>query len=78
MISVNIHEAKTKLSALLRMIEEKGEPIIICRNGTPVAEIRPIEEAGDPLAQNPRLTGVIFNEDPALPLKENDWPDELR
>ncbi len=78
MISVNIHEAKTKLPALLRLLEEKGEYIRICRNGKPVAEIRPIEKVSDPFKQNPRLMGVKFNEDPVLPLKDDDWPGELR
>ena len=49
----------------------------ICRNGRPVAEIRPISKVRDPFTQSPRLTGVKFNEDPVLPLREDDWPEEL-
>ena len=30
---VNIHEAKTKLSALLAEVVEKGEKVLICRHG---------------------------------------------
>src|SRR5437763_13396892 len=40
MIMVNTHEAKSKLSALLAAIEEKGEVVVICRNGKPVAEMK--------------------------------------
>lgn len=78
MISVNTHEAKSKLSALLRLIEEKGERIMICRNGKPIAEICPITGTNDPFKQNPELTGIKFNEDPVLPLHEDDWPEEYR
>jgi len=36
----NIHEAKTHFSKLVAAVEA-GETVTICRNGTPVAEIRP-------------------------------------
>ncbi len=44
MISVNIHEAKTKLSSLLSLVETKNEHITICRSGTPIAEITPFKK----------------------------------
>lgn len=37
MIRVNTHEAKLRLSALLAAVEKKGERVLICRNGKPVA-----------------------------------------
>ncbi|MCF7853706.1 MAG: type II toxin-antitoxin system Phd/YefM family antitoxin [Candidatus Pacebacteria bacterium] len=40
MLTVNTHEAKTKLSALLSTVDEQGETVIICRNGHPIAELR--------------------------------------
>jgi prevent-host-death family protein len=40
---VNVHEAKTRLSALLARVE-KGEEIIIARAGVPVAKLVPIRE----------------------------------
>jgi antitoxin (DNA-binding transcriptional repressor) of toxin-antitoxin stability system len=43
---VNIHQAKSSLSALLVEVEEKGEVILICRNGKPVAELRGVRRAG--------------------------------
>ena len=76
MLVVNTHEAKTRLSGLLRLVEERGERIRVCRNGKPVAEIGPITTADrDPLVPNPRLSGVIFHEDPVAPLADDDWPD---
>jgi prevent-host-death family protein len=38
---VNIHEAKTHLSRLLRQVM-RGEEIIIARGGTPVARLSPL------------------------------------
>ena len=73
MISVNTHEAKTRLSELLLKVEKNHEVIIICRNGTPVAELSPLKKNINPLRQNPKLK-VIFHEDPSLPLDEKDWP----
>ncbi len=37
---VNTHEAKTRLSELIREVEEGGD-VIVARNGTPVARIIP-------------------------------------
>jgi len=39
-MTVNVHEAKTKLSALLKRVEE-GEEITIARAGKPVAQLVP-------------------------------------
>ena len=73
---VNTHEAKTRLSELLRLVEERRERIRVCRNGKPVAEIGPIATANrDPLVANPRLSGIVFHEDPVAPLADDDWPD---
>ena len=41
-ISVSIHQAKTNLSALIRVIEKQGEKVIIMRHGVAVAEIIPV------------------------------------
>jgi prevent-host-death family protein len=42
MIVVNMHEAKTRLSELVRLVEA-GEKVVLARNGTPVAELVPPE-----------------------------------
>ena len=78
MITVNTHEAKTRLSALLAAVEEHGEQVWMCRNGKPIAELRPITRVKDPLQPHPELSKVIFHEDPSLPLSEEDWPEEYR
>jgi antitoxin (DNA-binding transcriptional repressor) of toxin-antitoxin stability system len=41
MIRLNIHEAKTHLSAYLAKLEE-GESILLCKRNVPIAEIRPL------------------------------------
>ena len=43
MIVVNMHEAKTRLSELVRRVEA-GEKVVLARNGTPVAELVPAEQ----------------------------------
>jgi prevent-host-death family protein len=42
MVVVNMHEAKTRLSELVRLVEA-GEKVVLARNGTPVAELVPTE-----------------------------------
>jgi prevent-host-death family protein len=77
-ISVNTHEAKTRLSELLVKIETGEETVVICRNGKPVAELIPWKKAIDPLRQDPQLREVRFLEDPSLPLDESEWPEVQR
>lgn len=45
MVTVNIHEAKTHLSRLLAQME-RGEDVVIARNGKPVAKLVPCEPKG--------------------------------
>ena len=77
MIIINVHQAKTKLSSLLAAIEQKGEWVRICRNGKPVADLRPVVKVKNPLKKNKKLK-VIFKENPMLPLTEEDWPEAFR
>ena len=78
MIEVNTHEAKTRLSALLREVETKNERVTICRNGKPIATLSAFRTSTDPLRQHAELQGVIYNEDPTAPLDSTDWSQELR
>ena len=48
MITVNIHEAKTQFSKLLKRVAA-GEEVIIARSGQPVAKLVPIEAAAERL-----------------------------
>jgi len=42
MVVVNMHEAKTRLSELVRMVEA-GERVVVAPKGTPVVELIPAE-----------------------------------
>ncbi len=48
MITVNIHEAKTQLSKLLKSVAA-GEEVIIARSGQPVAKLVPIDAPAERL-----------------------------
>ncbi|MBI4705016.1 MAG: type II toxin-antitoxin system Phd/YefM family antitoxin [Deltaproteobacteria bacterium] len=74
MKSVNVHEAKTKLSALLAEVERTGEVFLICRNGAPVAELSPHRHR-DRLRPHPVMSRIRIRYDPTQPLGESDWPE---
>ncbi|NLX98542.1 MAG: type II toxin-antitoxin system Phd/YefM family antitoxin [Rhodopirellula sp.] len=85
MITVNMHEAKTRLSELVKAVEEHGETVILQRHGKPVAEIHAY--AGQSaqhgiqrdLTPDPRLRPVFApGYDPAEPLGEDEWPSDLQ
>lgn len=77
MIRVNMHEAKTRLSELVRAVEERNEVVVLCRDGKAVAEIRrrPGRRAGRRLAPDGRFA-VTFAPGyaPAEPLADEEWP----
>jgi antitoxin (DNA-binding transcriptional repressor) of toxin-antitoxin stability system len=75
MRTVNVHEAKTTLSALLVEVEEKGETVIICRNGKPVAELRAVTPRGGRLATRADTAAIVFHEAPTAPLCRDEWGD---
>ena len=70
-MTVNVHEAKARLSELLDRLEQ-GEQIVICRRNRPVAELRlygrPVEER--PVGLCPELDPL--SEDFFAPLPE-EW-----
>lgn len=82
MITANMHEAKSRLSELVRAVEEDGETVILQRDGKPVAEIRAIQLKPvdrrrikpDPALQVKMAPGY----DPAEPLSDDEWPEEFR
>ena len=45
MATVNVHEAKTNLSRLLKQAEA-GEEVVIARNGKPIARLVPVGKRG--------------------------------
>lgn len=79
MITVNMHEAKSRLSELVKAVEEKNEVVILCRHGKPVAEITtPTQPFVDRLTPDPALKPIAINYDPTEPLTEDEWPSEFR
>ena len=78
MLKVNTHEAKVRLSELLAAVEKRGEVVIICRAGLPVAEIRALHPRRTPFRKDPLLSKIVFREDPAAPLHADEWPRAAR
>jgi len=82
MITANMHEAKSRLSALVKAVEEEGETVILCRNGKEVAEIRRRPQH-KPFRRNltpdPSLRVILApGYDPTEALTEDEWPSECR
>ena len=78
MITVNTHKAKTTLSTLLAAVEKRGENVIICRNGKPVARLVPANAGQvDHFRTDPQLAGK-FLEDPVAGVPQEAWPEEWR
>jgi antitoxin (DNA-binding transcriptional repressor) of toxin-antitoxin stability system len=81
MITVNMHEAKTRLSELVRAVEERNETVVLCRDGREVAEIRRRvrKRATRNLTPDPRFrVELAATYHPAEPLSEDEWPEDLR
>ena len=68
MVQVNIREAKTQLSRLLKLVEA-GEEVVIARNGVPVARLVAVPKKRKP--QPGQWKGLIeFDESFFDPLPE--------
>ena len=63
-MQVNIHEAKTNLSRLLEQVQA-GEPVVIARHGTPIAEIIQFRAKGFPFG--------AAKGDPLVPAGDEWW-----
>ena len=72
MQKLNIHEAKTRLSAVLSDVEKKGERFLICRNGHPVAELIPHNRRSR-LTYHPVMRNITMNYDPVEDLSDDEW-----
>ncbi len=70
MATVNVHEAKTHLSRLLKQVEA-GEEVIIARNGVPVARLVSSKKRGK--RQPGSMKGLIKIDDRFFePLPEDE------
>lgn len=58
METVNIHDAKTRLSRLLEGVR-RGEPFVIAKAGRPIAKVISIESAA---GEGPRRLGFLAGE----------------
>jgi prevent-host-death family protein len=81
MITVNMHEAKSRLSELVA-VALKGEEVIICSHGQPRVRLVQIEAPSlrrDLIPADPSLRVTLAPDyDPAEPLSEDEWPSELQ
>ena len=75
MKTVNVHKAKTTLSAVLKDVELHGEIYLICRHGKPVADLVP-HEARSRTTPHPVMKRIRVKYDPTEPLDSEDWPEE--
>lgn len=75
MRAINVHEAKTHLSAFLAEVEDKGETFVICRAGKPIAELRALPRRTGRLAVHPVCSQITWTEDPSTPMSPDDWGD---
>ena len=80
MFTVNIHEAKTKLSFLLAQVEAQDESVLICRNGKPVAELRrTASKARTGKLPPPNLSmAVKVYGDLTAPLVQDELPEDFQ
>ena len=74
MKKLNVHEAKTHLSAVLAEVEE-GESFLICRSGRPIAELIPHKKR-DRLAPHPIMRKITLQYDPIEPMTADEWPEK--
>ncbi len=77
---INIYEAKTHLSELIKHVQETGEPYTICKNNQPVVDIVAHQEKvkkslPKPLPEFKGKGGYLC--DP-LASTEDLWPEEYR
>lgn len=78
MIYADIDDVLRHFSELLKAVEEQGERIQIHRDGKPIAELVPVRPTRAPLQPHSELSQVLFHQSPALPLTEEEWPEECR
>jgi antitoxin (DNA-binding transcriptional repressor) of toxin-antitoxin stability system len=80
-IRVNMHEAKTRLSELVKAVEERNETVVLCRDGREVAELRrrAARRARRSLTPDPRFrVQRAPGYRPTEPLADDEWPDASR
>lgn len=74
---VHVHEAKSGFSGLLAAVEQGGESFVICRHGTPVADLVPHRRSSR-IKPDPALRRIRINDDPVAPLSPDEWPEGVQ
>ena len=77
MKTVNVHDAKTRLSSLLAEVEKHGKRVVICRNGKPIADLVPHRDELS-MAPDKKLVAIRINYDPTEEVGDEDWPPDAR
>ena len=75
--ALSVHEAKTRLSAVLADIEAAGESFLVCRHGKPVADLVPYRTTHR-LKPHPVMSRIKINYDPTEPLAGEEWPEDAK
>ena len=73
---VEVHQAATNFSRLLAEVEENKETIVICRNGTPVANLVPHARRNRIRHAPPKQPELSF--DRVDPMPPDEWPEAQR
>ena len=71
MVEINVHEAKTHLSKLLRRVSA-GETIVICRSGKQIARLVPVNQGPRQFGIDEGVLHVPEDFDDALPAEALD------
>ena len=76
-----MHDAKTRLSELVKAVEERNETVVLCRDGREVAEIRHRSRRRSVrnLDPDPRFKVILApGYSPDEPLTDDEWPGVSR
>ncbi len=78
MITTTLDDAGLDLASLVAAVEERGETVVILRDGKPAARLVSASPLFvDHFREDPRLR-VVFHQDATLPTPEEAWPEEFR